>query len=443
MNRIVLIGNGFDLAHGLKTSYKDFIKYYWEGFMYYCISQDRLNSYGEYKYDCIKLRLPNEGETLSQHLTDAEYPYRYPYKLAVDYNELKEFIIEYNKQHKNIEFNIDNKFLTHLLDISNENKSWVDIENEYYKFLCGTFVASTGTQYQLYYVEDLNPDFEHLKNKLSEYLISLLESKTIVLSDKIKRIIYSPFYVEEFTESAKNELITNEAQKIEELKSKDRNDESYTKKTLELLSNIPNVDKDLLQIKTHDRKFWERFFDLQPDDILFLNFNYTDLEKLYIDPHKPVNNKFIPMDIHIHGELNNPNNPIIFGYGDEIEENYSKLENLNDNAYLENIKSIKYQETDNYKRMLNFINSDKYQLIILGHSCGNSDRTLLNTLFEHENCVSIKPYYYQYRDDKGEIKDNYSDIVRNISRSFKDKKSMRDKVVNKTYTTWFSSDIKE
>ncbi len=30
MNRIVLIGNGFDLAHELKTSYKDFIGWYWE-----------------------------------------------------------------------------------------------------------------------------------------------------------------------------------------------------------------------------------------------------------------------------------------------------------------------------------------------------------------------------------------------------------------------------
>ena len=25
MNRIILIGNGFDLAHGLKTSYKNFL----------------------------------------------------------------------------------------------------------------------------------------------------------------------------------------------------------------------------------------------------------------------------------------------------------------------------------------------------------------------------------------------------------------------------------
>ena len=28
MNRLVLIGNGFDLAHRLPTSYQDFIKWY-------------------------------------------------------------------------------------------------------------------------------------------------------------------------------------------------------------------------------------------------------------------------------------------------------------------------------------------------------------------------------------------------------------------------------
>lgn len=31
MNRLVIIGNGFDLAHGLPTSYKDFIDDYWKG----------------------------------------------------------------------------------------------------------------------------------------------------------------------------------------------------------------------------------------------------------------------------------------------------------------------------------------------------------------------------------------------------------------------------
>ena len=29
MNRIILVGNGFDLAHKLKTGYKDFINWYY------------------------------------------------------------------------------------------------------------------------------------------------------------------------------------------------------------------------------------------------------------------------------------------------------------------------------------------------------------------------------------------------------------------------------
>ena len=29
MNRIIIIGNGFDLAHNLKTGYQDFINDYW------------------------------------------------------------------------------------------------------------------------------------------------------------------------------------------------------------------------------------------------------------------------------------------------------------------------------------------------------------------------------------------------------------------------------
>tara|TARA_B110000114_G_scaffold23206_1_gene22426 strand:+ start:184 stop:399 length:216 start_codon:yes stop_codon:yes gene_type:complete len=30
MNRIILLGNGFDLAHGMETSYRQFMDSYWE-----------------------------------------------------------------------------------------------------------------------------------------------------------------------------------------------------------------------------------------------------------------------------------------------------------------------------------------------------------------------------------------------------------------------------
>ncbi|MCH7525103.1 MAG: hypothetical protein IIC74_08855, partial [Bacteroidetes bacterium] len=173
---------------------------------------------------------------------------------------------------------------------------------------------------------------------------------------------------------------------------------------------------------------------LIPDQTLFLNFNYTFTELLYEDPKRFYNlleEKYtIPKFNHIHGTTNIlDKNPIIFGFGDEIDKDYKSIEELNDNRYLENIKSINYLESDNYKKLLEFINSGNFQIFILGHSCGISDRTLLNTIFEHDNCSPIKLFFRQ----KVNEVDNYSDIIRNISRNFNDKAKMRDRVVNKTY----------
>ncbi len=162
---------------------------------------------------------------------------------------------------------------------------------------------------------------------------------------------------------------------------------------------------------------------LRPDQILFLNFNYTSTADLYL----PKGSEFKVN--HIHGELGNDKNPIIFGYGDELDDDYKEISKLNDNDYLKNIKSIRYLETDNYRKLLSFIDSAPFQIYIMGHSCGNSDRTLLNTLFEHEKCVSIKPFYYEKPDGT----DNYIEIIQNISRNFNNMQLMRDRVVNKTY----------
>jgi hypothetical protein len=159
-----------------------------------------------------------------------------------------------------------------------------------------------------------------------------------------------------------------------------------------------------------------------PNQIMLLNFNYTSTALKYCKdfPIFSVN--------QIHGILEKSES-VIFGYGDELDEDYKKISNRNDNSLLTNIKSIKYLESDNYRKMLSFIESEPYQIFIMGHSCGNSDRTLLNTLFEHKNCVSIKPYYYK----KDDGSDNFLELIQNISRNFTNMKLMRDLVVNKLY----------
>lgn len=55
MNRIILIGNGFDLAHGLPTRYEDFINDYWNGFIMDCAKQDLHDTTGNYDFNCINL----------------------------------------------------------------------------------------------------------------------------------------------------------------------------------------------------------------------------------------------------------------------------------------------------------------------------------------------------------------------------------------------------
>lgn len=91
---------------------------------------------------------------------------------------------------------------------------------------------------------------------------------------------------------------------------------------------------------------------------------------------------------------------------------------------------MKYSETSNYRDFERFLDSDDYQVFIMGHSCGLTDKTLLKTLFEHDNCVSIKPYFYQDKDY-----DNFSEIIESISRCFDNKALMRSRIVAKTLCT--------
>lgn len=157
---------------------------------------------------------------------------------------------------------------------------------------------------------------------------------------------------------------------------------------------------------------------LIPERIMLLSFNYTATAKNY--------NNFNLEHNFIHGDLEHPKN-IIFGYGDELDKDYKDILDRNDNELLKNVKSVKYLKTKHYKDMLEFLMAAPFQVLIMGHSCGNSDRTLLNTVFEHENCVSIKPSYHKWDDGS----DNYLELVQNISRNFTNMRLFRDRVVNK------------
>ena len=98
--------------------------------------------------------------------------------------------------------------------------------------------------------------------------------------------------------------------------------------------------------------------------------------------------------MNIHGELNNADNPIIFGYA--ATENQIKEYRAVDSEYMRNIKRTNYNFTGNYKALLELLEDSKngINVLILGHSCGESDQLILGQIFNHQNVRLIEIVYH-------------------------------------------------
>lgn len=419
MNRIIIIGNGFDLAHNLKTGYKDFINDYWatveEGVydqywrmldQQYGGAKHPLNDY-EDKFVKIEKRYDKTGvnKVCSSYKEDS--PLWKLHTLINEHNNDPSSNVTVHLTFKNHFF----EHISHQCSLVN----WVDIENEYYKAL-KELLQEENYQKQNESIHTLNKEFDDVKGLLEKYLTRITENTELKQHQSIHNV-FSSFIEFDEVATCKQTAFIN---------SIFSNTDIYHDFTIDY-SEDPAYSECLT--KDEQRRYFInknfKYDNFKKNHLapytLLLNFNYTQTaEKLYAE------NCFNEI-INIHGELNNGNNPIIFGYGDELDNDYERIERLQNNDFLENIKSIRYHKTKNYRSLLEFIALGPYQVFIMGHSCGNSDRTLLNTLFEHDNCLSIKVFYRQYEDGT----DNYIDMIKNISRNFNNKPNMRDIVVNR------------
>lgn len=423
MNRIILIGNGFDLAHDLKTSYANFIDWYWDKRI-----QDLHSNFSNESKDilCTMKLMPN---TFPQWQS-----FYWNNQDMLQNTPGKDIIKQLAGDKTNYQITKSDFFSR----ISSSDPQWSNIEYAYYRLL-----FSPDRNVYMDKPSELNKELEYIRSLLIEYLKSIQESciNEGIVNQNLKDKLYAPFKPTDISINAKPKLVELVRQRFqfdstirwdgysdwnELLKAYDVKEVEKKMDEIKIFIQANRAQVDNMGIKTIiDNEFPNGF--LFPDKVMLLNFNYTTTADIYL----PQNERF--MVNHIHGRLNEPES-VIFGYGDEIDENYKKISDKNDNEYLKNIKSIKYLESPNYRNLLDFIESDTYQIYIMGHSCGNSDRTLLNTLFEHKNCVSIKPFYYVKKDGT----DNYMELVQNISRNFTDMKLMRDRVVNKTFCEPYS-----
>lgn len=416
MNRLIIVGNGFDLAHGLPTSYRSFINFIWRNFhnlstipkiknlfniqspfhdIYTGLTM-RFNDYNDF-YSKVKDRFDN-GD----------------YIFTETFHGKKTFKIysgqSYSTREPLVYFGFKNNFFE-LITVQNA-ENWVDIENTYYEILVSLLKKETKYHY-IGNVSRLNEEFAEIKDLLEFYLTENIENGF------------------EFTNSYYDAV---EMCDIFEYSFKNLYQKKSDKYFLEFPPNYSNIlmefDQGFEALALHKSSF----------ENLFLDFNYTPTISNYINILNKKNKRSYGHSSHIqiHGKLNDLKNQINFGFGDEMDDNYKLLEKANDNEFLENIKSFMYLSNSNYRKLLQWIESADFQVFVMGHSCGLSDRTLLNTIFEHNNCKSIKVFYHQRNDDS----DNFKELSQNISRHFNKKALMREKVVDKSLSEPLPQDIR-
>ncbi len=365
-NAIIIVGNGFDLAHGMPTSYNDFAKHYLETIISQFITFfDRDNTvigkvlwkdnsvFNAATNNFLKIKISEFDKNESKQIESSNNNYgkfknnllelllNDPNQIDLD-KSIRSFLSE------NINFvgkMLSNTFLGKLF--ANEYDNWFDIERAYFEEL-KTFsdVKSVAG------VKQLNGYFNEIKNKLKIYLNQI----DIKFNGEVASFI-------------KN---------------------SFTNK-----NNIQIVD-----------------------------FNYTYTIDRYINRFNRVNNISINQ---IHGDLNSE---IIFGYGDDTSVEYQNIKNLDNDEYLENFKTYAYLMNREYTDLLNIIEDyNDYEVYVFRHSLGRTDKTLLKEIFDNKKCLNIHFFKRSDLDEK-QKKTAFSALTKNLSRILDDESSLRKKTLS-------------
>lgn len=322
-NKLIIVGNGFDLAHGLKTSYKDFLDWYistsYSRFLEKRPYSDELIKFKDSRFE-FGVDLPNDSKTT-------------------------EDVFEHMRQSNKYSLEYNSHFFNELAQGLRKG-IWVDVECFYYKKLKEIFSRSPLGYDKKGALKKLNNEFDFLIRKLGEYMNHINET-------------------------------------------------------------LPSVSSLAVYESCNFNRVFSSYYLKQ---IKVLNFNYTDtlIAKEYVESEDNV--------IYIHGKASDlADNPVVFGYGDETDSLYQQIEDSGDNEYLAHIKSFAYFSKSNYANLISYIDSGYFEVHIVGHSCGLSDRVLLSEIFEHKYCKSIEIYYHRHPDGS----DNFKTITQEISRHFK------------------------
>ena len=332
---ILIIGNGFDLAHKLPTKYTDFLDF---------LENVRI----------LKEEMPQNLEQLSDKIDENLRQYLF------NSNSSR---LDINSKHQNYitemyELSKDNLWITWFNQERKLNKTlgkyWIDFEAEISKVI----QKIESTLLELSPIEECIDNYNELRFELNKYPIFNLFINKIYDIDKSNEI-----NMERITEKLHNDL--NKLIRCFEIYLEDF---------------VKNIDISQLSLD---------IYNLNVDKIL--TFNYTNTyQKLYYTD--------VDCD-HIHGKADINNNiesdNMVLGIDDYLNED-EKFTNTNFIEFKKYYQRLIKGTNCDYKKWIDEINQTKsftkHNVYIFGHSLASTDRDILLDFIENEKTI-ITIYY--------------------------------------------------
>lgn len=346
---ILIIGNGFDLAHQLPTKYTDFLN-----FMKFINRIEKFNGTFE------KFKIDNDKYKFSE--------------LNVDIQKYISGVIE---DHSKKDVNVT--------DIWNDRKS-VDDKSDRVKHIEKMIeLSSKNIWFEWFQAQlDIHPNWVDFESEISrviqeaEKLISLIPLKIEIIThmSSYQRLINKII----FAGKASDKDIT--LAEIETIKKKMLTDLNNLIRCFEIYLEdlVKNIDISQLSLD---------IYNLNIDKIL--TFNYTNTYQKLYDPNVEC--------AHIHGkaDINNDtkSNNMVLGIDDYLkgEEKFTNTNFIEFKKYYQRL--IKGANCD-YKKWIDEINQTesftKHNVYIFGHSLASTDRDVLLDFIENEKTI-ITIYY--------------------------------------------------
>ncbi len=351
MNKILIIGNGFDLYHKLPTGYKDFLFFtkHWTEFKEKYDKQDK--SKEKQSGEFINVRLGNRNELTSETMNDfAEHAYIY----------CKEHIA-YLDDHIR-----ENAWLAYFERIAAPGKNWIDFEEEIYRALL---------QVELFY---------------SKILVSIKQAiPSTIMPDLMRTVIYTFGNIAErkkqgYINLAKN-IFTSKDAVPEFLHPNKSLLLDFMKEELDSLNKC--LDYYLLEFVSmiNCGVYSEQIKEL--GNIYLLNFNYTHtFSKVYGKNH-------LLQHHPIHGEVKEEN--LVLGISDD------SFGDSMDYIYFQKFfQRIQKKTGSFYKNWLVKLNNPAMgngpiNVYIMGHSLSKVDKgALQDFFFDDQKVHSITIFYH-------------------------------------------------